>query len=185
MLAGTANADSKLVVIVNFDCPHCQKFSGYIDFVKNKFEKKVVEEVVFAPIPLPGQKTVREEFYYVVNQYDPEMGLQALKVLFDLAEKRIETSSLDVIVDWMQIENPERVTEWEKFRDERILPFGSVKIKKAKYLAAKSGLMNLPAFISVSSEEVGLILVDDSSNVAQKINGVNDYQCTRSTRNES
>lgn len=154
-----------LVVVVNFDCPNCQRFSSFIKLLDSSLGNDGVP-VVIAPIPYGEENNYRELFYYAVDQYNREWGRKVLDVAFKLSKEDVDIKSLEQFLDWMNIEYPE-IKDWKEFLDPKILNLAKIRLGRAYDLARGSGMVYIPAFFKISGNKSKMLIED--GNIANKV----------------
>lgn len=146
-----------LVVIVNFDCPHCQEFSESVRLIDSAMDEKNVNTVM-APLPLDFANSLRETIYYRANMVKRSHGRNVLKTFFRLSKQDIKVENLEDAISWLSIDYPN--TDWSTFLTIEGLEAGKGRMARAAKLAIKAGVVGVPAYIQVVEKKVEQIVLD-------------------------
>lgn len=155
-----------LVVFVNFDCPHCQKFIQFSDTMRNAIQSDSVD---FRILPISGSPDEKRAiFYYAVDAYDKKMGDKVMKAFFKFAKENIDMVDYKSIIDWLSIEYGDE--NWKRFSSKKFILLGKYRLAKANELASKSGLLVTPTFVSLlPGESPNLIITNDRDAMASRV----------------
>jgi len=156
-----ASDSQHLVVVVNFDCPHCQGLSEYIPLLDRSMRSNGVN-LVFAPLPISMDKNLRELIYYRANMIERELGRKVLSTFFRLSKDDIAVTSLEDAITWLEIDFED--VDWERLITKDGLEKAKERIGRAGRLAVKAGVISFPSYISVRGFNVNQILVDGNAS---------------------